>query len=240
MVSDRAPAVVGTLPERPRVSYVCFPRRRKLAQPLQMVMEHELTRDVAEAVTELLQVLCCGEESAVFAFARLSRNRALNAAACACAAMISREEAIHDELLRGLRAVLPAPRSDEALICRLREFYRSLQTPDPFVHLAQISALDSAVCLVLSALREGGRPVGENSTLDAIFGRIQRDEVGHVRASGWMARELGTARAAANHQVRVRENLAGLILERADALETLQIDPAALRRNLLRASRVRG
>lgn len=227
----------------PRASlpaHVCFPRRRRatleVSPTLQVVLEQELSRDVAEAATELLQVLCCGEESAVFAFRALSRNPALNAAASACAATISREEAFHDELLTGLRAVLPAPRSDVALVDVLKGFYRSLHTPDACVHLTQIRALDSGVCLILSALRGAGRPVGANPTLDTIFARIQRDEVGHVRASGRMARELGAAgRATADHLARTREGLANIILRRADALETLQVDPAALRRSLLRA-----
>ena len=223
-------------PRPPPPTHVCFPRRRRWEHPAArpVLLEQELSRDVAEAATELLQVLCCGEESAVFAFEALSRNGALNAAASACAAAIAREEAFHDELLRGLRAVLPTPRPDAALVDDLRDFYRSLNTPSAFVHLTQIHALDSGVCLILSALRGAGRPVGENPTLDAIFARIQRDEVGHVRASSRMARELGPARAAADHLARTREGLADLILQRADALETLRVDPAVLRRTLLR------
>ena len=226
-------------PTTPAPTHVCFPRRRRVQPPRTrpVFLEQELSRDVAEAATELLQVLCCGEESAVFAFEALSRNGALNAAASACSASIAREEAYHDELLRGLRAVLPAPRPDAALVGDLRDFYRSLNTPSAFVHLTQIHALDSGVCLILSALRGAGRPVGENPTLNAIFARIQRDEVGHVRASARMARELGPTGAAADHLARTREGLNYLILRRADALETLQVDPATLTRNLLRAPR---
>ena len=220
--------------EMSQPAYVCFPRRRRRSEiNLKIVLEQELSREVAEAVTELLQVLCCGEESAVFAFSSLSRNRTLNTAASACAATIAREEAFHDELLGGLRVVLPKPRPDFVLIRKLKEFYRSLNTPDVFVHLTQIFALDSAVCLILSAVRECGRPVGDNVTLNAIFSRIQRDEVGHVRASGQLTRELGPGRIAADYFVRTRERLASIIMERADALETLQVDPAAVTRNLL-------
>jgi hypothetical protein len=219
--------------EMSQPTYVCFPRRRRRSETnLKIVLEQELSRQVAEAVTELLQVLCCGEESAVFAFSSLSRNPTLNANASSCAAMIAREEAFHDQLLRGLRNVLPKPRADLALIGKLKEFYRSLNTPDLFVHLTQICALDSAVCLILSAVRECGRPIGNNVTLNAIFSRIQRDEVGHVRASGRLTRELGSGRVAADCFVRTREKLAGVILERADALETLHVDPAVLTRNL--------
>jgi hypothetical protein len=213
--------------------HVCFPRRGRRAEPMRIVLEHELSREVAEATTELLQVLCCGEESAVFAFRALSRNAALTEAASATAQRIMQEEMFHDELLRGLRAVLPAPRPDDLLLGELKEFYRSLGTRDIFVHLSQISALDSAVCIVLSALRERKRPIGANPTLHALFGRIQRDEVGHVRDSGRMAGELGPSRERTDYVVRTRESLAGLILQRADALETLNVDPDTLRRTLL-------
>jgi hypothetical protein len=213
--------------------HVCFPRRGRRAEPMQIVLEHELSRDVAEATTELLQVLCCGEESAVFAFRALSRNAALSEAASATAQRIMHEEMFHDELLRGLRAVLPTPRPDEVLLGELKGFYRSLGTRDIFVHLSQICALDSGVCIVLSALREKNRPLGENRTLNALFGRIQRDEVGHVRDSGRLARELGPLRERAEYLRRTRERLTDLILQRADPLEALHVDPDALRRTLL-------
>src|SRR5260370_38686925 len=93
--------------EMSQPTYVCFPRRRRSEINLKIVLEQELSREDAEAVTELLQVLCCGEESAVFAFSSLSRNRTLNAAASSCAATIAREEAFHDELLVALRVLLP-------------------------------------------------------------------------------------------------------------------------------------
>lgn len=216
-----------------RPSHVCF-RRRGRPPSVRIALEQELSGNVAEAVAELLQVLCCGEESAVFAFERLSRHAALQEAAAACAARIAREEACHDQLLGGLRLALPTPRSDGSLLDRLKGFYRALGTRDAFVHLTQIYALDSGVCIVLSALRGEGRPVGRNSTLAAILGRILHDEVGHVRDSRRIARELGPRRAGAEHVARVREGLADMIFQRAEALETLEVDPDALRRTLLR------
>src|SRR5258708_5934438 len=181
-----------------RPSHVCF-RRRGRPQSVRIALEQELSGNVAEAVAELLQVLCCGEESAA-----------------ACAARIAREEACHDELLGGLRLALPTPRSDGALLDRLKGFYRALGTRDAFVHLTQIYALDSGVCIVLSALRGEGRPVGRNSTLAAILGRILHDEVGHVRDSGRIARELGPRRARTEHVARTRAGLADMICQRAD------------------------
>jgi hypothetical protein len=54
-----------------------------------------------------------------------------------------------------------------------------------------------------------------------------------VRDSGRLARELGPLRERVDYLRRTRERLTDLILQRADALETLHVDPDALRRTLL-------
>src|SRR5258708_33491509 len=70
-----------------RPSHVCF-RRRGRPQSVRIALEQELSGNVAEAVAELLQVLCCGEESAVFAFERLSRHASLPEAAAGLAGRV--------------------------------------------------------------------------------------------------------------------------------------------------------
>src|SRR5258708_19881491 len=67
-----------------RPSHVCF-RRRGRPPSVGIALEQELSRNVAEAVAELLHVLCCGEESPVFPFASLCRHAALHAPAAASA-----------------------------------------------------------------------------------------------------------------------------------------------------------
>ena len=62
----------------------------------------------AEALSELLQVFACGEESAALAFAHLGGSP-LEDAARRGLASVAEEEVIHERLLRGLRAALPAP-----------------------------------------------------------------------------------------------------------------------------------
>ena len=66
-----------------------------------------------EALSELLQVFACGEESASLAFARIGDSR-LEDAACRAMARVAREELIHEGLLRGLRSALPAPAPDSS------------------------------------------------------------------------------------------------------------------------------
>jgi hypothetical protein len=67
----------------------------------------------AEALSELLQVFACGEESASLAFARPGDSPIEDAARHALA-RVAGEELIHERLLRGLRGALPAPASDRS------------------------------------------------------------------------------------------------------------------------------
>src|SRR5258707_13509683 len=68
-----------------RPSHVCF-RRRGRPPSVRIALEQELSRNVAEAVAEVLQGLCCGDETAVFAFEGVSRPAARQEAAACCAA----------------------------------------------------------------------------------------------------------------------------------------------------------
>src|ERR1700756_2885601 len=101
----------------------------------------------AEALSELLQVFACGEESAALAFAHLGGSP-LEDAARRGLASVAEEEVIHERLLRGLRAALPAPAPDRGLRRALLRFYHGVAQPDIGLHLAAIAALDSAVCVI--------------------------------------------------------------------------------------------
>jgi hypothetical protein len=60
----------------------------------------------AEALSELLQVFACGEDSASLAFARL-RDSPLEDAARRALARVAGEKLMHERLLRRLRNVRP-------------------------------------------------------------------------------------------------------------------------------------
>src|SRR5712671_8122934 len=105
----------------------------------------------AEALSELLQVFACGEESAALAFARLG-DSPLEDVARHALTRVAEEELIHERLLRGLRGALPAPARDKELRRALLRFYHGIAQADIGVHLASIASLDSAACLILSAL----------------------------------------------------------------------------------------
>lgn len=118
-------------------------------QPPQLADAH------AEALSELVQIFACGEESAAIAFAGLGGS-SIEAAARRALIHIAGEELVHERLLRGRRGVLPAPPRDRELRRLLAQFYHGVARADIGLHLAAIASLDSAVCLILSALLRPG------------------------------------------------------------------------------------
>jgi hypothetical protein len=181
----------------------------------------------AEALSELLQVFACGEESASFAFARLGDSR-LEEVACRALARVAGEELIHEGLLRGLRGALPAPASDRELRRALLRFYHSIAQADIGLHLASIAALDSAVCLILAALFEPDRILAQEPVASAIFRRIHRDEAGHVRLSRRIAADLVQGDVIGAVAENARLGLVDVLARRGAAFESLGVDAERL------------
>jgi hypothetical protein len=94
----------------------------------------------SEALSELLQVFACGEESAALAFVHLGGSP-LGDAARRGLARVAEEELIHERLLRELRAALPAPAPDRELRRALLRFYHGVAQTNMGLHLASIAAL---------------------------------------------------------------------------------------------------
>lgn len=215
------------------VCFISLAKRLRKPRPV----SHALSDQAALALAEAIQVLCCGEESAVLAFRGLARHRRFNSAAAQCLKNIAQDEMWHDCLLQDLRLSLPTPCSDSILIKATTQFYRSLSKKDGLQHLTQIYALDSGACLIFSALRKASCPIGKDPVTNNIFATIHKDEVKHVITSRAIAKTLAEQLGANYHFAediaQTREHLARLMLYRAEALETLHIDPDRLKRNLL-------
>jgi hypothetical protein len=181
----------------------------------------------AEALSELLQVFACGEESAALAFARLGASP-LEDAARRALARVAEEELIHERLLRGLRGALPAPAPDRELRRALLRFYHDIAQADIGLHLASIAALDSAVCLILAALLEPDRVLAQEPAATAIFRRIHRDEAGHVRLSRRIAAELVQGDVIGAVAENARLGLVGVLARRGAAFDSLGVDAERL------------
>lgn len=181
----------------------------------------------AEALSELLQVFACGEESASLAFARLG-NSPLEETARRALARVAGEELIHERLLRGLRGALPAPVPDRELRRALLRFYHGIAQADVGLHLASIAALDSAVCLILAALLEPDRTLAQEPVASAVFRRIHRDEAGHVRLSRRIAAELVQREVIGAVAENARLGLVSVLARRGAAFDSLGTDAERL------------
>jgi hypothetical protein len=174
-----------------------------------------------------LVIFACGEESAALAFSHLADAKA---AECARAglALVAAEEMVHEGLLSRLRGVLPTPVRDPGLRLAQLRFYHDIGHRDVGLHFAAIAALDSAVCTILSALLQRGRPLAGEPIASAIFARIHREETGHVRLSRSLVTALAARCAAGEAAARARLGLVEILARRADAFEQLAVDPDRL------------
>ena len=171
-------------------------------------------------------MFACGEESAAIAFGQLAGSRA-DAATRDALSVIAAEEAAHEELLRGLRSSLPDPARDRERRRALFRFYHGLAQDDLGRHLGGIAALDSAVCTIVALLRAHA-PLAREPRVAAAFGRIRREEAGHVRLSRSLARELAGRGALAAAAERTRLGLVELLSLRGAAFDVLGADPDRL------------
>ncbi len=190
--------------------------------------ETGLSDSHAEAFAELLQVLACGEESAILVFTRLENTAQLHVAANGELARIAVEEQEHERLLRTLRLSLPKPRPDEALVVGARRLFMSAANRDVGLHLAAIAALDSGLCHILAALRRRSGPLARSWPCNAVLGRIHRDEARHFERAMQFTRALAPGPKAQDVAAAIRERLVELLSCRAEAFEQLEVDPMRL------------
>ena len=182
----------------------------------------------SEALSELLPLLLCGEESAVLSFDRYANSVPLGASGRRDFQGIQADEAVHARCLQRLRASLPAPRSDGHQRARLRRFYARLSDLDFGDHLARIAALDSAVCLILGALRQQRGPIAKDAAVGRLFERIHEDEARHVTIARRYTAVLGNPHDLYSVAADTRDQLAAMLSERAGAFESLGICPDRL------------
>ena len=181
----------------------------------------------AQALSELLQVFACGEESASLAFTHLS-DSPLTDATRRGLARIAKEELMHERLLRRLRGALPAPVVNRQLRHAMIRFYHRMTQVDIGLHLASIAALDSAVCSILATLLAPAGVLAQEPTVTTIIRRIHRDEARHVRLSRRLAAELARGDAISAVAENARLGLVEVLVLRGAAFESLGVDAAKL------------
>jgi hypothetical protein len=207
---------------------VCFGRHRQSTTQDGIGVRLRLRAVHADALAELLPILLCGEESAALAMDRIGSSVRGEREMRDALARIARDEMEHQTLLQRTRAVLPQPPHDPELSAAMRRFFMQLASRDPATHCARIAAVDAAVCLLLAALRNRRGPIAMEPTLNAVVGRIHRDEARHVAVTSRYATELAGSQDVTEVAVEARFRLSRLLERRAVAMEGLGVDPDQL------------
>jgi hypothetical protein len=215
-----APAAAAHLPFGP----VCFDLEPHVNPVRWSPPRLALGDRCSAALADLLPLLLCGEESAALAFGGGRARAALDGAAKAELERIRREEIVHGHLLQRLQAALPPAPVEERLRARMRRFFVTLVDPQPGRYFARIAGLDSAVCMVLGALRRKGSPLVADATVAATFARIHGDEARHVAVARRIALAYATPTLAMDVATETRRRLVRLLGERAAAFDELGVD----------------
>ena len=217
---------------------VCFARPRPVPRAA-AVDASGLAPEVAQALSNTLPFLRCGEESAVHAFGR-RLARAAHGTEQAVLDVITADEARHAAWLEALAEALPPPdcgpdagpdaRPDAIAMAR---FFRRLLTRDPALHFARVAALDLVVCAILRPLVARGSALSAAAPVADGLRSIRRDEARHVRVARQCARRLGVS-ATRQHELdaALRDELAALLAPVRSNLQRLGLrgfDPPGAR-----------
>ena len=183
----------------PAAQHHCFAIERRLTRPGLAV---SLDAKVAEALADLLPLLCCGEEAAVVGFDRLGRAGGLDPALRSTLRQIADDERRHDAILRGLRAALPARPQDRAVSSAPGISISICRAAAQCCIWRELPALDAAVCTILSRLLRPGAAISRDDTVRAVLSHIRQDETRHVMVS--RRHRIGCGRPAGSAQRRRR------------------------------------
>jgi hypothetical protein len=210
----------------------CFSRALRALTIRPFEIDTALAGRHREGLAALLPILGCGEEAATLAFGGLAASVDDDPAGREALADIAKDEDRHDQLILSLRAGLPPPPDQREVLRRARRFHIDLGRGSTAVRLARIAALDSAVCMVLGRLLHRNAALACAPRVHGALAAIWRDESHHVavsrrlalaRADGAMLRPLAS---------QAREALAEILLLGGDALDSLNVDPMRLARDV--------
>ena len=172
------------------------------------------------ALAELISILSMGEDTAAATFASLAAD---HAPAAYDMTAISREEEGHAALVHAILKDFPSRRDDPPFRRAQRLFFLELGRSDVPARFSTIYALDSAVCVILSAARRS-HAVARELHLAATLKQIHRDEARHVRVSRDWARQLSCSEDMRSRIHLTRHGLIDLLRRREDDLAEIGLD----------------
>lgn len=202
------------------------------AAPVRLAQPHGLAEHHALALAALLPLLGCGEEAAALAFDGLADRS--DGPTTHALRLIAAEERHHDALIQGLQATLPTPADQADVLKAARRFHIRLGLGGPAAHLAKIAALDSAVCVIFSALLRPGTPLAGAAPVYRTLHGIHRDEARHVALSRGLAIAHGVTGRLRDAAADARQAFADIVRLAEESFDALHVDPRALDRALRR------
>ena len=179
------------------------------------------------AVSRLLCLLGNGEDAAALSFTALARD-ARSDHAPAALAMIAREEEMHGAWVEAAARLLPKPVRARPVIQASRRLHFAIGQGSVGERLAGVTALDSAACILFSALLRPGAPLAKTGRIAKLLHRIHRDEARHVAIASGLAVAEGASMRLCNRAIDIRAQFAGVLELVADDFEALEVDSGAL------------
>jgi hypothetical protein len=229
------PCPLSDLPPSPAAPIrVCFTNRPRAATIRPFPIDARLTMRHQEGLAALLPILGCGEEAATLAFDALAASVGDDPAGQSALVSISRDEDRHDKLIASLRAALPPPPDQSDTLRKARRFHIELGRGGTAFRLARIAALDSAVCTVLGRLLHRNGALAGTPIVHGALSAIWRDEARHVAVSRRLALARADGATLRPLASDAREALADILLLAGQALDSLDVDPMLLARDVRR------
>lgn len=198
-------------------------------------LRHLKTSEV-EALGQLVPTILCGEESAVHVFYRGLAT--LPAEDRPAVLKVVTDETEHETMLSALQGLCPTPDDIKLRRAKSKRFFMSMAVREPDIHFAQVSALDSGVCILMDELLRGHSAVLRNPDLTKIATRIKLDEATHVGVTRRATRTLGLSEKTYRDQaIETKESFCSHLAYTADAFEALSVCPDKLFKRIVREVR---
>ncbi|WP_062270772.1 hypothetical protein [Endozoicomonas arenosclerae] len=187
-----------------------------------------LNPEQKSALSRLVPLLLCGEQSAMLVFhneyLRLSPN---NSPSLQALLQIEADEFIHEQALQNLQQWLPEPEDIRQIKRRSQLFYARLHKSSLTIkqHFFMISQLDACVCLIMSAMAQSMK---QNPILQNLFQLILKDEARHVYVSRMHARALSNQKPDDRPHKDLHQQLITLLSTEERSFRTLGVDTGML------------
>lgn len=192
--------------------------------------------DAQLAAARILGVLVCAEESAINIFHHECNRIGAEQQAFNHAGLreIESEERVHNWLIHQARAYYPRPDDIDQIRRRTRRLFMRVASRDLGTHFANITGLDSGVCISLTALLSSSQ-VKQHEGFARLLKHIRRDEATHVKKSRDHAISLGFDENTFHESYELTRNGMVKMLEPiATSFEAMGVDPDRLFSRLLR------